>query len=158
MFSIEEFKKSLGRFASGVTIITYKEGELLNGITVSSFSSLSLDPPLIVFSINKTAGSHDKLLSSPTYGVHILSSEQETLSNQFASSKVDKNEILRSLKPVFLEDVPILESALSYLVCSNYKTYDGGDHTLFLGKVLKAHTNEDKAPLLYYNKGYRTLS
>ncbi len=158
MIAIEEFKKSLGRFASGVTLITYRDGSLLSGITVSSFSSLSLDPPLILFNILKTASSHDKLLSSPGYAVHILSNEQESISNQFSSSKTDRNEILKSLDPKFIEDIPVLESSLSYLVCSNHKTYEGGDHTIFIGMVNHAHTNEDKSPLLYYNKGYRKFS
>ena len=90
----EDFKKSLSRFASGVTIVTYSFENQKGGITVSSFSSVSLDPPLILFNINKTTPSHEKLISSSHFAVHILSSYQEELSNQFSSSKTDKNEIL----------------------------------------------------------------
>jgi flavin reductase (DIM6/NTAB) family NADH-FMN oxidoreductase RutF len=158
MIAIEEFKKSLGRFASGVTLITYRDESFLSGITVSSFTSLSLDPPLILFNIHKTSSSHDKLLASKGFAVHILSSEQESISNQFSSPKTDRNEILKSLNPKYIEDIPVLESSLSYLVCSNHKTYEGGDHTIFVGLVNHSHTNEDKSPLLYYNKGYRKFS
>jgi 3-hydroxy-9,10-secoandrosta-1,3,5(10)-triene-9,17-dione monooxygenase reductase component len=158
MIPLEEFKKSLGRFASGVTLITYTEGSLLSGITVSSFTSLSLDPPLILFNIQKTASSHDKLLHSKGYAVHILSNEQESISNQFSSSKTDRNEVLKSLGPKFIDEIPVLESSLSYLVCSNHKTFEGGDHTIFVGMVNHVYTNESKSPLLYYNKGYRKIS
>jgi 3-hydroxy-9,10-secoandrosta-1,3,5(10)-triene-9,17-dione monooxygenase reductase component len=158
MIPIEEFKKSLGRFASGVTLITYRDESLLSGITVSSFTSLSLDPPLILFNIQKKASSHDKLLQSKGYAVHILSNEQESISNQFSSPKTDRNEVLNSLHPKFIDDIPVLENSLSYLVCSNHKTYDGGDHTIFIGMVNHVYTNEDKSPLLYYNKGYRKFS
>ena len=158
MISIDDFKKSLGRFASGVTVITYKDQNSYGGITVSSFSSLSMDPPLVLFSINKQYSSHTRLLESQNYAIHILSLEQETLSNNFASSKIDKNELILSLQPKIREGIPLLPSAVSILFCENYKNYEGGDHTIFLGKVVHIEIDESKEPLLYYNKGYRTIS
>lgn len=158
MVSIEEFKKSLGRFASGVTVITYKDENLYSGVTVSSFSSLSIEPPLVLFSINKSIQSHDRLIVSKYLAINILSSEQEGLSNGFASSKTDKNRMILDLNPEFIENIPILPGVLSYLFCENYKNYDGGDHTIFLAKVIQTNTYEDKEPLLYYNKAYRFIS
>lgn len=158
MISTDEFKKSLGKFASGVTVITYKEKSSYSGITVSSFSSLSLDPPLVLFSINKSYNSHDRLTESKFFAIHILSNEQENLSNSFASSKVNKNDLILSLNPSFKEEIPILPSSLSVLLCENYKIYDGGDHSIFLGKVVYTESDDSREPLLYYNKGYRSLS
>lgn len=157
MLSIEEFKKSLSRFASGVTIVTYTGNGESGGITVSSFSSLSMDPPLVLFSINRSVGSHEKLLQSSHFCIHILSREQETLSNQFSSSKIDKNELLRNISIERKEEIPLLPGSLSRLFCERFAIYEGGDHSIFIGKVLSAETDESKEPLLYYNRGYRTL-
>jgi len=153
----EDFKKSLSRFASGVTIVTYSFENQKGGITVSSFSSVSLDPPLILFNINKTTPSHEKLISSSHFAVHILSSYQEELSNQFSSSKTDKNEILDKIISEKIHNCPIIPGSLSTLVCENFKTYEGGDHTIFLGKIISVQTDEEKEPLLYYNRAYHFL-
>ena len=157
MPSTEDFKKSLSRFASGVTIVTYSDGKIKGGITVSSFSSLSMDPPLILFNINKSTPSHEKLISSTHFAVHILSTTQEEQSNQFSSSKTDKNEILDSISSEMISSCPIIPGFLSLLVCENHKSYDGGDHTIFLGKIISVKTDEAREPLLYYNRAYHTL-
>ena len=157
MPSLEEFKKSLSRFASGVTIVTYSVENNKGGVTDSSFSSLSIDPPLILFNINKTTPSHEKLFLSTHFAVHILSSSQQEFSNQFSSSKTDKEDILNKISTETINNCPIIPESLSILVCENFKTYDGGDHTIFLGKIISVRTDEEKEPLLYYNRGYHTL-
>jgi 3-hydroxy-9,10-secoandrosta-1,3,5(10)-triene-9,17-dione monooxygenase reductase component len=157
MPSTEEFKKSLSRFASGVTIVTYSDEKIKGGITVSSFSSLSIDPPLILFNINKSTPSHEKLISSSHFAVHILSTSQEDLSNQFSSSKTDKNEILNSISSETISSCPIIPGSLSVLVCENHKCFEGGDHSIFLGKIISVMTDENKEPLLYFNRAYHTL-
>jgi 3-hydroxy-9,10-secoandrosta-1,3,5(10)-triene-9,17-dione monooxygenase reductase component len=157
MIQKEDFKKCMGRFASGVSVITYNEGEKYGGITVSSFTSLSIDPPMILFNINKSSSSHDKIKGSRKIIVNVLSSEQEEISNNFASSKLDKHEYILKLNPRIINELPILQNNLFYLVCSIDKVYDGGDHSIFTGSVLEGSVDETKSALLYYNKGYHKI-
>jgi flavin reductase (DIM6/NTAB) family NADH-FMN oxidoreductase RutF len=158
MLSNDAFKLSLSRFASGVTVVTYKDGEEFGGITVSSFTSLSLDPPLILFNINKNSKSNDFFQKDNYFAVHILSSEQENISNSFASSKINKNDFFKTLQYVEKEGVPIFSGALSVLFCKKETLYDGGDHSIVVGRVLSAETDESKKSLVYYNRGYHTIS
>ncbi len=153
----DEFKKSLGHFPSGVTVVTYKIGDEFGGVTVSSFTSLSLDPPLVLFSIIKNTQSHEKLSQAESYAVHILSSSQKDISNGFASAKTDKNELLRNLKPEIIEGAPVFSGAQSVLVCRKEHLYDGGDHTIFVSRVVSASTDESKSPILYFNRNYHSL-
>ncbi|MCB1176124.1 MAG: flavin reductase family protein, partial [Leptospiraceae bacterium] len=150
-------KLSLSRFAAGVTVITYKDGNEYGGITVSSFTSLSLNPPLILFNIDKRNKSNEIFIKNQNFAVHILSKDQENISNSFASSKVNKDEFMKSLDYEEKEGVPIFKGALSTLICEKETIHDGGDHTIIIGKVLSASTDETKSPLLYYNRGYHSV-
>ncbi|MDX1959550.1 MAG: flavin reductase family protein [Leptospiraceae bacterium] len=157
--SIDDFKKSMGHFASGVTVITYNTGEEIGGITVSSFSSLSLDPMLVLFSIQNSVSSLEKLLNSKYYAINILSSAQQEASSSFASSKIDKSNYLKEVLKESPDEKGIysLKESLSILKCETYKTYEGGDHTIFVAKVLGVTNKDDRRPLLYYNRGYVTI-
>jgi flavin reductase (DIM6/NTAB) family NADH-FMN oxidoreductase RutF len=157
MVSNDEFKKSMSRFAAGVTVITYNDGEKYGAVTVSSFTSLSLDPPLVLFNLIKGTSSHDRITQSNNFIVHILAKGQEEISNSFASSKIDKDAYIRNLGFTIENNLPVLADALSVLVCEKEIIYDGGDHSIIIGKVLSANTDESKSPLLYFNKGYHTI-
>jgi flavin reductase (DIM6/NTAB) family NADH-FMN oxidoreductase RutF len=154
--SNEEFRAALSRFASGVTVVTTKDlnGEL-HGITVSAFCSLSLDPPLVLVCIEKSAGSHDALLESKAFIVNILSSVQGDISEQFASLLTDKfkNVSVRS----GINDIPIIEGVVASLECSLRQFCDGGDHTIFVGFVENVST-ADGDPLIYARSSYWTTS
>ena len=154
----DDFKACLSRFASGVTIVTYSHENNFGGITVSSFSSLSLDPPLVLFCIQKTTPSHEKIKSSGAFCVNILSSEQENLSNSFAKHDLNKHDLI--VKNGFSEKVtksPILKDTLAFLDCEVENFFDGGDHSIIVGKVLDLGSSPDKRPLLYYNKKYHSI-
>jgi flavin reductase (DIM6/NTAB) family NADH-FMN oxidoreductase RutF len=148
----QSFKQTLSRFASGVTVITMQEETVIHGITVSAFLSVSLEPPLILVSIDKKAQSHARLLATQRYGVSILAEGQEHLSNHFAGRD-------DSVTPVFenLAGFPVLKDALAQLVCTIHQTVDAGDHTLFIGYIQEVAWR-DAMPLAYFQGKYRQVT
>jgi flavin reductase (DIM6/NTAB) family NADH-FMN oxidoreductase RutF len=151
-----ELRRVMGHFATGVTIITTvsKDGVPF-GLTANAFTSVSLDPPLLLISVDKKAESFPHFEESKVFTVNVLSEEQEGLSRKFAVSGGDKFQGVAYHTGA--NGVPILDGMLAYLECKLYATYDGGDHTLFLGEIEQAETREDK-PLLFYRGGYRSLA
>lgn len=153
--SKEEFRAALSRFASGVTVVTLKDkDEKPHGITVSAFSSVSLDPPLILVCIDNNAGSHYAFRESERFVVNILSEKQSEHSNQFASQIPDKFINVHHHKG--LEDIPVLKDALVNLECRLVNEFVAGDHTIFIGEIERAHVNDGK-PLVYYQGDYREI-
>lgn len=151
--SKDEFRAALGRFASGVTVITTidkKENRPI-GITVSAFCSVSLEPPLILICIEKGAYIHDFLKTFGVFGVNILAEEQAKLSNLFASRNPDMfKEVSYRISELTL---PLLNDVLVNMECRTVQSYEGGDHTIFIGEVISSQTN-DINPLLYFHGGY----
>ena len=153
--SREEFRAALGRFASGVTVVTTKDntGKLF-GITVSAFCSVSLEPPLILVCIEKRTGSHHAFEQSKAFVVNLLHEGQQQTSNHFASHSEDKfAEIEYGLG---IEDLPLLTDALVNLECRLQHSYEGGDHTIYVGEIERATVN-DENPLVYWNGNYREI-
>ena len=151
-----ELRRVTGHFATGVTIITTasKSGAPF-GLTANAFTSVSLNPPLLLVAVDKKAESYPHFEESKVFTVNILSDEQETLSRKFAVSGGDKFQGVAY--QMGANGVPILDGALAYLECKLYAVYDGGDHTLFLGEIEEARTREIK-PLIFYRGGYRALA
>lgn len=151
----ERFKKTMGRFNSGVTIVTTEhEGSLL-GMTVASFASLSLRPPLILVCIEKSVRSHDVLAVSGRFGVSVLAAGQEELSNRFASRIENKFEGVTYRTGGL--GVPLIEGAIAQIECRTFDQLEGGDHTIFVGEVESAEFT-DGAPLVYFRGGYRGIA
>lgn len=123
------FRGGLGRFATGVAVVTFEADDLRYGITINSFTSVSMDPPLILVSVARTAKSHDLLIDRP-FSVNILGAEQESVAWQFAGRP--------NHEPAWIEGAvaPRLAGTLSWFECRPWAHYDGGDHTLFLGEVV----------------------
>jgi flavin reductase (DIM6/NTAB) family NADH-FMN oxidoreductase RutF len=156
MIDPDTFRSVLGRFASGVTILTVHDATGRDhGMTVSAFCSLSLDPPLVLACIDHTASMHDLLLEHPACAINILSSEQEAYSRRFAddaeSDRFDGIAYARSESGAVL-----LDDALAHLECRIIRHGDGGDHTIFIAQV-EAATPRQGRPLLYYRGGYAQL-
>lgn len=153
--SEDEFRAVLGRFTSGVTVVTtVAEAGTDHGMTVSAFSSLSLQPPLILICIEKTASAHEALTTAPGFVVNVLSARQEQIARRFAIVDIDRFEgvgFTRSSR-----GYAVLDDVLSVIECSRYRLYDGGDHTIILGQV-EATRAESGTPLLYYRGGYTQL-
>lgn len=151
----EEFRRALSRFASGVTVVTLKDREKNpHGITVSAFSSVSLDPPLVLVCIDNDAGTHRVFHESKRFVVNILSEDQSDHSNQFASKIADK--FINIHHHEGLEGIPVLKNALVNLECRLVQDFVAGDHTVFIGEIERAHINEGN-PLVYFQGGYRKI-
>jgi len=151
----DEFRHALGRFPSGVTVVTTKDAAgRFHGITVSAFSSVSLEPPMILVCIEKTTGSHDAFRESEFFIVNMLAEGQEDLSNRFAARDSHKFEGVEYR--LGLGEIPVLENAFVTLECRLAHAYEGGDHTIFVGLVEKSEIKDEK-PLVYWHGDYRKI-
>ena len=150
-----EFRRALGHFASGVTVITTQHEGQLHGTTVSSFCSLSLNPPLVLVSIDLNSNIHDLILASEIFGVNILAEHAETLSQHFARRTADKFSNIHYTLGKF--GIPLLEDALVRLECRLTARYPGGDHSIFIGEVVSTSTRSHSLPLLYFRSKYGRL-
>ena len=154
--SHEEFRQALGRFASGVTVVTCKsEGGDPCGITVSAFSSLSLEPALVLICIDKRASVHEELKEGRSFAVNFLAQDQEAISRRFASRDEDRFKGLGYHEGQ--TGAPLIDGALAYIECRVAHSYPGGDHTIFVGQVETSGVNEGK-PLLYFRGGYSSIA
>jgi len=145
-------------FPQGVTIATTQTGQGPRGLTVSSFISVSLDPPLILISLGKSSDVHDSFATAKYFAVNLLASDQGSVSERFAG-RFDSKERFEGVG--FRKGVtgsPVLEGALAAVECSVWRSYDGGDHSLLLGKVVRATTLREGKPLVYHLQGYTTLA
>lgn len=155
-FDPKDFRRALGMFGTGVTIVTTRaeNGEPV-GITANSFNSVSLEPPMVLWSLAKNARSLPVFQSADTWNVHILSNEQEALSNRFARAGEDKFSGL----PLDSEaaHAPLLQDCSARFRCKTAFQYDGGDHIIFVGEVTDYDANPHP-PLLYVTGGYALAS
>lgn len=155
MIDADTFRSVLGRFASGVTIVTACDTDGVDhGMTVSAFCSLSLDPPMVLFCVDHAASMHEMLLDHPRCGVSILSSNQEAYSRRFADQDNERFDGIAYSRGE--SGAVLLEDALAHLEVRLTTHHEGGDHTVFIADVERA-TPRDGRPLLYYRGGYAQL-
>jgi flavin reductase (DIM6/NTAB) family NADH-FMN oxidoreductase RutF len=158
MLDTRRFRDALGQFPTGVTIITTVTagGDRL-GMTISSFNSLSLDPPLVLFSIWHKANSFAAWQQAERYAINVLNENQEELSNKFAYPKGEKwtGQTVLTGKT----GVPLLPNAVIAFECEAYGRHEGGDHEIFVGRVVELHENQAKRghPLVFFGGQYRRL-
>ena len=149
------FKLAMSHFASGVTVVTTERDGTPYGMTVASFASLSLHPPLVLVCIEKAVKTHDAIAAAGAFGVSILAETQADISGRFASKSDDKFAGVRTRRGEL--GVPLLEGAICTLECRVHDQLPGGDHTIFVGEVVDARTAEAE-PLVYYRSAYRRIS
>lgn len=153
--SQDEFRSVLGRFPSGVTVVTTKAADGSDqGMTVSAFCSLSLEPPLVLICIEKTASVHEALTRAPGFVVNVLSAKQEQIARRFSIVDIDRFEGVGFSRSV--SGIAVLDDALAVIECNSSAQLDGGDHTIVVGEV-EAGRAETGSPLLYYRGGYAQL-
>lgn len=161
LFDPMHFRQVLGRFATGVTVITTNAGGHKHGMTANAFSSVSLEPPLVLVSIAKTADMHDLMLEAKAFCVNILAEHHREWSDWWAG-KAPKDADQFAGIPHSLKSTgsPVLDGCLGYIDCKVWAQYAGGDHTLFVGEVQEAAVTEDDSlkPLLFFSSKYRKLS
>jgi flavin reductase (DIM6/NTAB) family NADH-FMN oxidoreductase RutF len=149
------FRSVLGRFASGVTVVTARDEEGRDhGMTVSAFCSVSLEPPLVLASIWEEAEMWGVLQKAEHFGVNVLESDQEAISRRFAEHEGDRFDGIGYSRGA--SGVALLDGALAHAECRIISRHVAGDHTLFVGEVDDATVRGDR-PLLYYRGGYARL-
>jgi flavin reductase (DIM6/NTAB) family NADH-FMN oxidoreductase RutF len=153
--SSEEFRSALSRFASGVTVVTTRDDNgKFSGLTVSAFCSVSLEPPMVLVCIEKSAAGSAAISATGAFAVNFLNHEQQDLSDHFASPIEDR---LRGNDYSIGElGLPLLSNCICNIECEVKQEYDGGDHTIFVGQV-ESSTVAEGDPLLYFRSGYRSL-
>ena len=154
-FSTPDFRAALGMFATGVTIVTARrpDGSLV-GLTANSFNSVSLDPPLVLWSLSRNAGSMPVFERGSHYAINILAAEQHVLAERFASKTVD-----RFADVAFREGAggaPVLEGAAAVFECFNRSQYEEGDHVIFVGEVERCTWRPGLPPLIFHGGRYFT--
>jgi 3-hydroxy-9,10-secoandrosta-1,3,5(10)-triene-9,17-dione monooxygenase reductase component len=151
-----EFRNALCRFATGVTVITTctPGGEPV-GITANSFNSLSLEPPLVLWSLARSAMSSPAFVNSGYFAVHVLGDDQTNLASRFAQRGTDKFAGLEL--SVGIGGVPLIANAAAVFECATVRRHDGGDHDLFIGSVRK-FDYQTKEPLIFFQGVFRNLS
>ncbi|HSV61101.1 MAG TPA: flavin reductase family protein [Variovorax sp.] len=154
-FTTDEFRDALGMFATGVTIVTARSAEgSLVGLTANSFNSVSLDPPLVLWSLARSAGSMPALSTGSHYAINILAANQKELAERFATKNVD-----RWADVQFSEGIggaPVLDGCAASFECFNRSRYDEGDHVIFVGEVERCMHRPGAAPLLFHGGRFYT--
>ena len=157
MIAGEEFRKLMGRWTTGVTIVTARSGEKIHGMTVSAFTEVSLDPPLVLVCCDKSSNTQQLMAEGGVFAVNILARDQEEVSNRFASKK-DEFRRFEGLDYRSGETgSPLLAGALATLDCRVVAAHEAGDHVIYVGEVVGVEVSE-RAPLLHYRRAYRSLS
>lgn len=151
-----EFRTALARWASGVTIVTSAAGDHIHGMTVSAFTSVSLDPPLVAVCADKTSDTLDVIAKSGVFAANILSADQQALSNRFASKKDEHRRFEGIDWRAGATGSPILRGVLAALDCRVVASHDAGDHLIYVGSVESAEVFCGE-PLLYYGGAYRAV-
>lgn len=152
IFDQREFRKTLGQFATGVTVVTTNDKNGLPvGMTCSSFNSLSMDPPMVLWSIAKSAFGLAAFSQAQYFNVHVLCSDQDKVSNDFARSGHDKFKDIRFRKG--LGGIPILDRYAALFECETTHQYDGGDHVIMVGTVI-AFQHIKNNPLVFHGGNY----
>lgn len=153
---LAEFRRALGQFATGVAVVTALEptGAPV-GLTLNSFNTVSLDPPLVLFSVDRKARSLAHLLEAEGFAINILHSEQEEISNRFARSTATKWDGVEHASGE--SGAPLLPGSLAQFECRRYAHHDGGDHVIFIGEVTRFRYEPAEAPLIFYRGRYRNL-
>lgn len=150
-----DLRRSLGHFATGVTVITCKDAlGRPCGITVNSFSSVSLEPPLVLWNIAKVSNSLEAYLNADRFLINVLADHQRELAVHFARSD---HTLFESVEfELNRDNIPRLPAALAHFECSTYQVHDCGDHYIIVGKV-EHFQHQSGAPLLFYGGRYATL-
>lgn len=146
-----ELRKAFGTFATGVTIITTSHEGRRYGVTANSFSSVSLDPPLVLWSLAKSSSSLAAFADAPVFAIHVLGADQQSLSDRFAKSGADKFAGLETVAGV--GEAPLLEGCAARFECTSVYRYEGGDHIIFVGRI-ERFDHAPAEPLLFHGGRY----
>lgn len=154
----EDFRSLMRHVPSPVMILTYESQEGPRGVTIGSFASVSLEPPLVSFNLMKDGSSADDIQQVSCFAIHILRNDQSKVSEHFAQPDLpSRTQFENVIYEYSKENVPIIEDCLAVMVCSLYDIISAGDHSLILGKVNRAKIINPAKPLLYFQRSYHEV-
>jgi flavin reductase (DIM6/NTAB) family NADH-FMN oxidoreductase RutF len=158
MIDSQKFRTVTGQFATGVTVVTVDPGQP-HGMTVNSFASVSLDPPLVLFNADKGTNTHDYVTEADHFAVNILTEDQEWISNRFAGEHHEMEDPFEDITITTEETgAPIIDETLGYMDCTLKHDYPGGDHTIYVGHIEALDTiRETASPLTFFRGEYGTI-
>jgi flavin reductase (DIM6/NTAB) family NADH-FMN oxidoreductase RutF len=155
----ENLRSAMRAWSAGVTVVTTTYEGQTHGMTVNSFTSISLDPAMITISLQNGSRTHELLTKSRVFGVTILSAEQSKISDRFAGRMSEIEDRFADLKTeTLISGSPLIVGGLAWLDCSVIETFDAGMNTLFIARVLDARGQSVEQPLIYHNRKYWSLS
>lgn len=157
-FDQAAFRRVMGQFATGVTVITVQHGDHIHGMTANAFTSVSLEPPLVLFCVTKSARMAALIREVRGFAINILAEHQQEVSRQFAGSRKDDLDRVVALKrgPI----APLVDGSLAALSCLTETVHEGGDHWIVVGRVIGVHepvTDVQREPLVFFRSRYQQL-
>lgn len=152
----ESFIKAMRSWATGVTVVTARDGERVHGMTASSFTSVSAEPPLVLICANRDTRTAELISAARSFAVNILAVDQQGLSNRFAWGDAAKRFDDLDCRDGEL-GAPLLAGTLGAFECRLRSAHHEGTHTIYVGEVVATHAGADKEPLLYYSGDYREI-
>ena len=154
----EQLRRSMRAWTSGVAIVTASHAGEQHGMTVSSFTSIALEPPLIIVSLQTVSRTHELVAQSNAFGVTILAEDQQEISDRFAGRMLDTEDRLAGLETeTLVTGAPFIKGGLAYLDCRVSQTIEVGTNTLYLAEVVSARGDGEGRPLVYHDREYRKL-
>ena len=152
-------RQTMRFWATGVTVVTTEHLGVQHGMTVSSFTVLSLTPAQVLISLAQSARTHELVTLSHSFGISILSAKQQDISERFAGRTPEEQDRLAGLETFTMTSgAPLIAGALAHLDCRVATSFTVGTNTIFIGDVLATKSIEDGEPLMYFNRGYRKLA
>jgi flavin reductase (DIM6/NTAB) family NADH-FMN oxidoreductase RutF len=159
MITGEDLRALMRNWATGVTLVTAQDGDGPHGMTVSSFTSVSLEPPRVLVSLERTARTHQMVETGRTFGVSILAEGQHELAERFAGRVGDAEDRFADVEyEITKNGVPFVLGSLAFLDCRVVDAFPAGSHTLFIGEVLAGRNLSHANPLVYFHRDYRRLA
>lgn len=153
----ESLRHAMRQWATGVAIVTSAHNGAAHGMTVSSFTSVSLTPPQVLISLALETRTYGLVKASRIFAVSLLGAGQEAISDRFAG-RADEDDRLAGLDTfTMVTGAPLLERAIAHFDCRSIATFTSGTHSIYIGEVLAVRSNESASPLVYYDRGYHTL-
>ena len=156
-FSQAELKNAYARWATGVTIVTTRAGDCIHGMTVSAFTEVSLEPPLVLVCIDRTSNTQPAIAEGGVFAVNILARGQQPLAKRFACSEAEDGRFLDLHCETGTTGAPLLAGSVASLDCRLVTAHEAGDHIIYVGEVVGVRLS-DGDPLLFYKRGYCRLT
>ncbi len=156
-FDGTRLREILRHVATPVTVVTYQDDNRPRGVTIGSFASVSLDPPLVAFNVDRDTNAHVMGESGGSIMINILSDEQATLADLFSLSDVPPDDKFAEVEYEMVDGIPAFRNASAVLQCKVTAVHEAGDSSIIVAEVIDGNANDGRVPLLYFNRSYRSV-